>query len=220
MACATPLFNKPSSSIQWMWNSNADPFKESKPEDWRPYSDIEIMMIEEAFVADEPLVKFDDYDIDLERKLQISNKEGNKQRPIKRIEGGKDDKDLLKKRFLPDPVAPDRPFGDPYGFISPFIKEVVKHLKLTKEELPSKNEVIVPEIVEKVALGIIEEGKKIRKETEAERIATLLRAKKDAGMKEIWKHCAYLYSLNGFLQRWAAPTPEPTRLLGAGSASK
>ncbi|CAF1560292.1 unnamed protein product [Rotaria sp. Silwood1] len=53
---------------------------------------------------------------------------------------------------MPNPVAPKRSFGGLYGFISPFVKETVKDLELTKEQLPSKNEAIVPILVEKAAL--------------------------------------------------------------------
>ncbi len=40
-------------------------------------------------------------------------------------------------------------------------------------------------IVEKAALGIIEEGKKIGKQREAEEIANQLIEKKNAGMEEV-----------------------------------
>jgi hypothetical protein len=102
---------------------------------------------------------------------------------------------------MPNPIAPNRPYGGLYGFISPFIKEVVKDLNLTKEKLPSKNETIVPMIVEKAALGIIEEGKKFGKQREAEKLAETLREKKEAGMKEVWKCCAYLYTMESFLYK-------------------
>ena len=42
-------------------------------------------------------------------------------------------------------------------------------------------------ILEKAALGIIEEGKKIGEQHEAEKMAEMLKAKKSSGMKEIWK---------------------------------
>jgi hypothetical protein len=61
----------------------------------------------------------------------------------------------------------------------------VKDLNLKKDRLPSKNKTIVPMIVEKAALGIIEEGKKIGKQREAEEIANQLIEKKNAGMEEV-----------------------------------
>jgi hypothetical protein len=91
--------------------------------------------------------------------------------------------------------------GGLFGFISPFIKAIVKDLGLTKDQLPSKNEAIVPMIVEKAALGITEEGKKIGKQSDAEKIAKTLLEQKQLGMKEVWKCCANLYTSNSFLYK-------------------
>ncbi len=191
----------PFTRVQWMWNSSVDPFLESESDDWRPYSDVENMIIEEAFTTGKNHALLDDYHIDFKHQLQISNNDTNKQRPIKRLVCNRDDKRLREERFMPNPIAPDRPYGGLYGFISPFVKEVVKDLNLTKEQLPSKNEKIVPMIVEKAALGMIEEGKKLGKQREAENLAEKLMGKKEAGMKEVWKCCAYLYSLECFLYK-------------------
>jgi hypothetical protein len=212
MGDAATASSDPSTRVQWMWNSSTDPFSKSEPDDWRLYSDVENMIIEEAFIAGKIHAMLDDYHIDFKHKLQISNNDTNKQRPIKRVVGNRDDKRLREERFMPNPVAPDRPFGGQYGFISPFIKEVVKDLNLTKEQLPSKNEKVVPMIVEKAALGIIEEGKLIGKQREAEKIAMHLMKKEKAGMKEVWKCCAYLYSLESFLYK---KSNEIMRLIGS-----
>jgi hypothetical protein len=122
------------------------------------------------------------------------------------------EKCLREERFMPNPIAPKRPCGGLYGFISPFIKAVVKDLKLTKDQLPSKNETIIPMIVEKAALGIIEEGKKIGKQREAEKIAEKLMETKELGMEEVWKCCANLYSLTSFLYE---KLNETMRLIGS-----
>jgi hypothetical protein len=213
MASAASVSNKSSTRVQWMWNANADPFlKSKKPVEWRRFSDVENMMIEKAFTAGERHAILDEYHIDFKYNLQISNNDSNKQRPVKRVVCGKDDKLLREERFLPNPVAPDRPFGGQYGFISPFIKEVVKDLNLTKERLPSKDKTVVPMIVEKAALGIIEEGKKIGKKREAEGIANQLIEKKNADIKEIWKCCAHLYTLESFLYK---KSNEVMRLIGS-----
>jgi hypothetical protein len=204
---ATSVGNKATTSsdpltrVQWLWNSNRDPFLESESDDWRPYSDVENMIIEEAFTTSKHHAMLDDYHIDFKHQVQISNNDTNKQRPIKRLVCNRDDKRLREERFMPNPIAPNRPYSGRYGFISPFIKETVKDLNLTKEQLPSKNETIVPMIVEKAALGIIEEGKKFGKQREAEKLAEKLREKKEAGMKEVWKCCAYLYTMESFLYK-------------------
>jgi hypothetical protein len=159
------------------------------------------MIIEEAFATGKDHAMLDDYHIDFKHQVQISNNDINKQRPIKRLVCNRDEKRLREERFMPNPIAPNRPYSGRYGFISPFIKETVKDLNLTKEQLPSKNETIVPMIVEKAALGIIEEGKKFGKQCEAEKLAEKLREKKEAGMKEVWKCCAYLYTMESFLYK-------------------
>jgi hypothetical protein len=204
--------SKPSTRVEWMWNADANPFSNSPSTEWRHYSDVENMIIEKALAAGQTHAMLDDYHIDFQYNLQISNNDTNKQRPVKRMVCSRNDKRLREERFLSNPVAPDRPFGGQYGFIPPFIKEVVKHLNLTKEQLPSKDETSVPMILEKAALGIIEEGKKIGKKCEAEEMANLLRANKNAGIKEIWKCCAHLYTLESFLYK---KLNEIMRLIGS-----
>ncbi|CAF1286652.1 unnamed protein product [Rotaria sordida] len=44
-------FTNPSKRIQWMWNSNTDPFSKSESKQWHPYTDVTNMIIEEAFIA-------------------------------------------------------------------------------------------------------------------------------------------------------------------------
>ncbi|CAF3984775.1 unnamed protein product [Adineta steineri] len=152
MATVASVSNKPSTRVQWMWNSNANPFSKSQKVEWRRYSDVETMIIEKAFTADESCAMLDEYHIDFKHNLQISNNDTGKQRPVERVMWDKDDKVLREERFLPNPVAPDLPFGGQYGFISPFIKEVVKDLNLTKKQSPSKDNTVVLIIVEKAAL--------------------------------------------------------------------
>jgi hypothetical protein len=191
----------PSQRVQWMWNASADPFSKSDRADWRLYSDVENMIIEEAFFAGKTRATLDNYYIDVKHNLQISDKDSNQQRPVKRVVGNRDDQRLRAERFTSNPVASDGPYDSLYGFILPFIQEVVKYMNLTREKLPSKNKKAVPMIVEKAAQGIIEEGKKIGKQREAEKIAKHLMEKRKAGRKEIWKCCAYLYSLESFLYK-------------------
>jgi hypothetical protein len=59
---------------------------------------------------------------------------------------------------------------------------VTKYLNLEEKELTSSNETIIVMVVEKAALGIIEEGKKIGKKCEAEWIA------KNDKDEEIWRN--------------------------------
>jgi hypothetical protein len=108
---------------------------------------------------------------------------------------------LREERFMRDPMAPKRPVGGEYGWISPFIKEVRKYLNLTRDQSPSQHSTIVSMIVEKAALGIIEEGKLLGELPAAEKMAELLMAQQNQGINEIWKCCARLYTMESFLYK-------------------
>src|SRR3984957_6304321 len=147
-----------STRFEWMWQSNPDPGSKSQPAEWSHYSDVENLIIEEAFSTKQTHAMLDDYSIDFKHSVQISNNDDNQQRPVKRLVCKREDKHLREERFMPDPIAPKRPFGGQYGWISPFILEVRKDLNVeSTEQLPSRDEKIVPMIVEKAALGIIKE---------------------------------------------------------------
>ena len=68
-----------------MWKSNVDPWLAEEPEEWKNFSDIENLLIEEAATKKyEETVILDDYHVDLKQNVQISNYDVNKQRPVKR----------------------------------------------------------------------------------------------------------------------------------------
>lgn len=106
-----------------------------------------------------------------------------------------------RERFMTDPIAPKRPDGGEYGWISPFIKEVRKYLNLTAHQNPSEDHTILPMILEKAALGIIEEGKQLGELDEAKKMAKLLMTQRNRGMTDVWKCCAHLYSMENFLHK-------------------
>ncbi|CAF2591138.1 unnamed protein product [Rotaria sp. Silwood2] len=187
--------------VEWMWQSNLDPWSKSEPAEWSHYSDVENLIIEEEFSKKQPRATLDNYYIDFNDNLQISKIDENKKRPIKRFVREREDQRLREERFMDLPVASTRSFGGEYGWISPFVIEVRRDLGLQPEELPSNNKSIIPMLVEKAACGIIEEGKRIGKQHEAEKLANMLREKKNKKMKEVWKCCVYLYSLESFLYK-------------------
>ncbi|CAF1567076.1 unnamed protein product, partial [Rotaria sp. Silwood1] len=82
------------------------------------------------------------------------------------------------------PVASKGSFGGQYDRISPFVIDIRRNLKLKPEELPSKKPDVIPMLVEEAARGIIEEGKYIGKERQAEKLAKILREQKNKGIKE------------------------------------
>ncbi|CAF1173066.1 unnamed protein product [Adineta steineri] len=201
-----------STRVKWMWKANADPFSKSEPAEWKSYSDVENRIIEEAFQSGQSHAILDAYSINFKHRIQILNEDGNKQRPIKREIVNTADQYLREERFTFTPINPEQPFAGLYGWISPFIRATVKELNITEDQLPSKDDTVVPMIVERAAKGIIQEGKKIGKQCEAEHMAKELLKKKDEGMKEVWKCCAHLYSMESFLYK---KLNETMRLIGS-----
>ena len=185
--------------VEWMWQSNPNPWSKSETPTWSHYSDIENLIMEEAYSKGETKAVLDDYYIDLEKNLQISNTDSYKQRPVKRMERKREDKHLCEERFEDLPVSTGRSFGGRYGWVSPFIIEFQRTLKLKPEQLPSTQPDLIPMLVDKAAEGIIEEGKRIRKKEEALKMASMLQEKKHQGIEKVWQRCAYLYSLKSFL---------------------
>ena len=187
--------------VEWMWQSNPNPWSKSETSVWSHYSDIENIIMEEAYSKGETKAVLDDYYIDFKKKLQISNTDSYKQRPVKRMERKREDKHLREERFVELPLSTERWFGGQYGWVSPFIIEFRRSLKLEPEQLPSTRPDLIPMLVDKAAEGIIEEGKHIRKKQEALKMASMLREKMHQGIEEVWKCCAYLYSLESFLYK-------------------
>lgn len=212
MACSMGSSETSSTRVQWMWNSNKNPFAKSLIVKWISYSDVENIIIEEAFIANKTHAMLDGYHIDFHCNLQISNTDKTKQRPVKRVICDKDEYSIREDRFVFVSIDPKRPFAGMYGWISPFIKETVKFLNITPDQLPSKDGRIISVLVEMAAHGIIEEGKLVGKQLEGEKIAELLLRKKEADMNTVWECCAYLYSLTSFLYM---KLNETMRLIGS-----
>ncbi|CAF4105442.1 unnamed protein product, partial [Rotaria sp. Silwood2] len=124
--------------IEWFWKSNDNPFSTMESAQWNRYSDIENTIIEEAFTTlKKAYVILDDYHIDFEHRVQISNDDKSKQRPVKRVEINKDEGRLREARFMPNPL-------------------VSTNWENRKREM-----------VEKAILGILHEGKLAGKQCEA-----------------------------------------------------
>jgi hypothetical protein len=201
MASATPTTSNSLKTVEWMWQANPDPFSKNEPAKWNHYSDVENLIIEKAYSTKQSRAILDDYHIDFKANLQVSNSDAYKQRPVKRLVRKREDKHLREDRFMDLPVGSGRSFGGQYGWVSPFIVEVRRDLGLQIDELPSKKPDMIPMLVDKASQGIIKEGKHIGKQKEAEEMADILREKRNKGMEEVWRCCAYLYSLESFLYK-------------------
>jgi hypothetical protein len=79
-----------------MWKSNLDPFSPDEIEEWRPYSEEDCEIIEEADRNGERFAYLANYSIDLKKRLQILNKDRTKRRPVKREEHNKGNKKFKK----------------------------------------------------------------------------------------------------------------------------
>ncbi|CAF3869790.1 unnamed protein product [Rotaria sp. Silwood1] len=201
MAAASKAPKNSLKCVEWMWQSNPNSLSTSESPQWSHYSDVENLIIERAYSNKESKAVLDDYYIDFKEQLQISNTDNNKKRSIKRVERKREDKHLREERFVDLPVNISRSFSGEYGWVSPFIIEARRDLKLTPEQLPSKQPNLIPMLVDKAAEGIIKEGKNIRKEQEAIEMINMLRKKRNQGIEKVWKCCAYLYSLESFLYK-------------------
>ena len=200
--------------IEWQWKSNPDPWSKTQPAEWARYSDVQNMIIEDAFQRKLPTATLDGYYIDFKHGVQILSSDSSKQRPVQRLVRGEHERKLREERFAFDPVAPKRPVGGEYGWVSPFIIEVRRHLGLKKAQLPSKDPSLIPMLVDKAAQGIVDEGKQLGRTQEAKQMAQLLLEKKSAEMKVVWQCCVHLYSLESFLYK---KINEVMRLIGDNS---
>jgi hypothetical protein len=77
--------NTSSTSGEWMWKSNLNPFSWKVEDEWRNYSEEQNDIIERAYQDNEDGVHLKNYYIDFERSEQIASNDSSKRRPIKRL---------------------------------------------------------------------------------------------------------------------------------------
>jgi hypothetical protein len=179
---------------QWMWKSNIDPWDTTQTPQWSCYSDVENLIIEEAYQTKRKQVIFNGYCLDFSQMVQIANNDNKKRRPVKRVMKNSDSRDDVQNRNSSSTTAPvkasvtNRPgaFGD-------FIWEA--YLLGQWRDVPQEI------LVERAARGIIEESKKIDRLEEGKGIAHHLLNLKHGTRKEIWQCCAHLYTCESFLYK-------------------
>ncbi|CAF1213439.1 unnamed protein product [Adineta steineri] len=185
--------------IEWLWKCNDDLLLNENLSEWNRYSDIENVIIEEAYTTlKKSNVMLDDYHIDFEQGIQIANDDINKQHLIKREEINKEDKRLRATRFMSDPIAPTSSFHDLIGYKKIFIDEFIDlfNLKSVVDWEYRKHE-----LVEKAMAGILYEGQLAGKQHEAKWIIEQLEKVKNKTKKDIGECCVYLYTLESFLYK-------------------
>lgn len=187
---ATYLPSTPNSSTKYVfyiWQPNPNPWLQFVPVEWYPYFD--------TYKRNQPQVRLDNNNFD-----QIFKVHRHKRRAMDTLERKREDKHLRQERFMGPPGLEPSLSGN-YESASLFLIEIRKYLNLEADALPSKTPSMIPMLVEKAAEGIINEAKYVRKERKGEKLANLLRQKKHAGIEEVWKQCAYIYTLKSFLYK-------------------
>ena len=199
-----PTRNRSSKTVEQTLRSSRNPRSRSEKITSSYCSDRENVAIEKACQGNRIThrVQLNDRHNDFETKVPVSNTDNSNQILISPKERGIHSGDFLFSL---------RPFTDEYGWIPPFLMETTRHLKLKLHQVPSKNPQLIPELVEKAADGIVEEGKYLHKEHEAKRLAELLRKTKKEGIENVWECCVYLYTSDSFLYK---TLNETMRLVG------
>ncbi len=98
--------------IEWLWKANTDPWSKTEPAEWRRFSDVETLILEEAFQRNESEMLLEDYHVNLTQLVQISNNDMRCQWPIKRVMSEREETILPEERFMPNPLSPSRAFAD------------------------------------------------------------------------------------------------------------
>ncbi|UJR34494.1 hypothetical protein I4U23_021902 [Adineta vaga] len=86
-------------NVQWMWQSNPNPFLPSEREEWSNYSKESSKIIEKAYTNREYYVSLSGYIVDLRESIQINKNNPTRRRPIKRVEFSKELSLQLKEKL-------------------------------------------------------------------------------------------------------------------------
>jgi hypothetical protein len=218
---AFPTFVSPHEAyVQWLWGSNTCPSSNTGEVEWQRYSDVETAMIEEAFQKKLPKVLLDEYHIDFQHLMQVSNNNVELQKPIKRTLVDQSEKRVRQERFISNEILRSVSYNAypfPYPIpLAPFINIICRRLQIdeTKPSLESTDRDI---LVVKAAEGIILESSMVGKKTQGEWMAThLLQVKTDS--EAVAHCCARLYCMDSFLYRklneslWGKDDPKQKHL--------
>ncbi|UJR07219.1 hypothetical protein I4U23_011507 [Adineta vaga] len=192
MALAISALSAKKKSI-WFYQSNLNPFDPNEPKEWQRYSDFENEYIETAYQQKEQEVHLNNYVIDFKNNIQYNSNNKNQQRPVKRGDINVD-QDVRAERFS-YPERANRSFQVHEAYFSPFIE----HWRSRNQQICKSDQHNWSAIVEQTAQGILNEGKLIEQEFDAEQMVKQLRQ-----CESVWKlqQCAArLYSAESFLYK-------------------
>lgn len=182
---------------KWQWKTSGNACSSSDIDDWCSYSDVETVVIEEAFQNKCNEVILNDYHIDFTQLIQICNNDTRKKWPIKRVVSKVDKMKLREDRFMLDSVVPRTSFSEQqYSFLY----ECYDYFQISGARL-LKETTDRQKMVEKAADGLIVEAKKIGKQTEGQWMAEKLLNVKNGTEEEIWGLGVSLYCMETFLYK-------------------
>lgn len=170
---------------QWMWSYEGIT---AQPCDWVYFRDVENIIIEEAYQANQTHAAIDRYYIDFSLMVRIPTNSRCDHQIIKRVIGDSIGHLGVRGAFaLGSSIDANASTVNRPGAFGNFIWEAY----LLGQWRDVKQEVLV----ERAARGIIEEGKFEGLPKEAEWMAKHLLEMKHGTRKQIWHRCVYLYTL-------------------------
>ena len=184
-----------STEVVFWYFKSGDPWSTESNNEWIEYRDIEMEVIEDAYQQGKSEVLLDRYRIDFKELVQFNRTDASKQRPVKRELGTNRQECLRKTRFFsPTPLASTPSYGK-FQAWCPFLT------KWLESSAGKKALIDFPSAIDACINGILEEAKKHQNndETEANRMADLLRACKSGPRRQVSTTCIHIYTRESFL---------------------
>ncbi|CAF1972655.1 unnamed protein product [Rotaria magnacalcarata] len=187
-------------SIEWQRKPNNIRCSSSETDEWHSYSDVEVIIIEEAFQKRLKQALLDNYYIDFENFIEISYNNPEDQRVVKRTLKKRTMLGLMNDRFSQNPITPSTSFTKRLlADREPFFNAFYKHINLSDSLNLLSDGAKLGLLLEKAAQGLIIEAKHAGKQKEGEWMAQQLLTV--TTLEEAWKCCARLYCMESFLYK-------------------
>ena len=116
-------------ATRWFWHSDLDPSKEkdSTKWSWEAYPYDKCQIIEKAFISNEPTVDLGDYEIDLNKMIQVNKTYRNKIRTVRREIYNRRRSRFLEELPQPSLVRKDqKTVNDAFGNVDHFLNYIMK----------------------------------------------------------------------------------------------
>jgi hypothetical protein len=173
-----------SRSAVWLWRSKVDCQSGADNNEWRRFSDTEILIIEDAYQQKRDRVELDQGDVDFKHQVQISKDDPSEQVSVKRTTDMSPSY-VRRERFRVDPSEVG---------VESFTRNFT-----TFDQAAQMEKIPKGDLIEKAARGIEEEGDKIGKTKEAQAIGNLLRQLQGKNNRQVGQCCIRLFTMESFL---------------------